>query len=155
MGMNRHFYGKPEIQVVFTGILIGLLCVVACPMLMKAATVGAAESLETPEEIDIENNVYEVDRKGSVWFPHLDHAEGYDIDCHACHHEYQGSKNIWQEGQPVKKCLSCHDPARNEGRLKKLRTAFHGNCKGCHKKLAKEGETTAPYKKCTDCHEKK
>lgn len=107
-----------------------------------------------PGEIVIDNKVYQTDRKGSVWFPHSEHAERYVEACDECHHEYVNGRNVWQEGQPVKKCRTCHDPSKSEGRIKKLSIAFHNSCKGCHKKHAADGGTNAPYKQCTDCHGK-
>lgn len=129
--------------------------VISILMLTTAALI-AAEEQEMPEEIYIENKVYTTDRKGPVRFSHSEHAEGYVESCDICHHEYKDGENVWEEGQPVKKCAACHDPSRSKGSIKKLNIAFHKNCKGCHRKLAQEGQgTDAPFKQCTDCHEKR
>ena len=132
------------------------LCIVISIILATSAALIAAEEQEMPGEIYIENKVYKTDRKGPVRFTHSDHAEGYVDACEGCHHEYRDGENIWQQGQPVKKCVACHDPSKSKGRVKKLNIAYHKNCKGCHKNLASEGEgTAAPYKQCTDCHGKR
>jgi hypothetical protein len=60
---------------------------------------------------------------------------------------------MWKEGSPVKKCVECHDPLKNEGKVKKLMLAFHKNCKDCHKKAADEEGKEAPHKKCEGCHQ--
>ena len=137
-------------------ILAVFSCIVSFVLIVTSGALIAAEEQEMPGEIYIENKVYKTDRKGPVRFPHSDHAEGYVESCDGCHHEYKDGENIWQEGQPVKKCVSCHDPSKSKGKVKKLNIAFHKNCKDCHKKLAsEEGGTAAPYKQCTDCHGKR
>ena len=139
----------------FAGVLAVFAGIVICVLLVTTAALIAAEEQEMPEGIYIENKVYKTDRKGPVRFSHSEHAEGYVEGCDGCHHEYRDGENVWQEGQPVKKCSACHDPSKSKGNAKKLNIAFHKNCKGCHRKLAKEGGTDAPYKQCTDCHEKR
>jgi hypothetical protein len=130
-------------------ILAGLLFVIV-------GTLTAAEKQSVPEEIVIENESYKSDKKGPVRFSHLDHSESYDVACTECHHDYQDGKNVWKEGAPIKKCFVCHNPLKSEEKVKKLKLAFHRNCKNCHKDLAKKGiSKDAPYKKCNDCHEKR
>lgn len=153
--MNRGFNGKQGKSDVLIGIFVAFLFIWLCLSFAPVASLKAASSQEVPDEILIENKVYKTDRKGSVRFSHLEHAEGYVEACEDCHHEYQDGRNVWQEGQPVKKCLSCHDPLKRQGNARKLNMAFHNNCKGCHKELAREGGTDAPYKQCTDCHAKR
>jgi len=153
--MDQGFRVGQEKKAVFAGVLAAFACIVICVFLVTTAALIAAEEQAMPEEIYIENKVYKTDRKGPVRFSHSEHAEGYVEACDGCHHEYRDGENVWQEGQPVKKCSACHDPSKNKGNVKKLNIAFHKNCKGCHRKLAKEGGTDAPYKQCTDCHEKR
>ena len=101
-------------------------------------------------------DVYKTNRRGPVAFTHLDHTENYEVGCEECHHEYKDGKNVWEEGDPVKKCAACHDPNRNQGNVKKLSIAYHKNCKTCHRNLVQRGDSEdAPYRKCTDCHDKK
>jgi len=153
--MDQGFRVGQEKKAVFAGVLAAFACIVICVFLVTTAALIAAEEQAMPEEIYIENKVYKTDRKGPVRFSHSEHAEGYVEACDGCHHEYRDGENVWQEGQPVKKCSACHDPSKNKGNVKKLNIAFHKNCKGCHRKLVKEGGTDAPYKQCTDCHEKR
>ena len=110
---------------------------------------------DVPTDIKIENKGYKKDKKKAVAFSHKKHSTELKVACNECHHDYQGGKNVWSEGMPVKKCKDCHDPNKKKGKTKKLQNAFHSNCKNCHKKLAKEGKSKdAPYKKCTACHQK-
>ena len=154
--MSQRYEAGQDKKYGLAGSMVVFLCAVMFVLLATTAALIAAEEQEMPEEILIENKVYKTDRKGPVQFSHLEHAEGYVESCDGCHHEYKDGENIWEEGQPVKKCYACHDPSKSVGRVKKLNIAFHNNCKGCHKKLAKEqGSTEAPYKQCTDCHEKR
>ena len=132
-----------------------LVAIHICLVVMLAVTETIAEE-DMPEEIVIDNPVYETDRKGSVYFSHLAHYDDYEVACEDCHHEYEGGENVWTEGDPVKKCGSCHDPSKSKGHVKKLSIAFHKNCKACHENLYKEDITKdAPFKNCYDCHEKK
>jgi len=151
--MSLHAKSKPVARALFVGVMIFLTSLGAVLLLTSATRAGTDEIQEPPEEIIIDNKVYETDRKGPVWFSHLDHAERYAASCGECHHDYQNGENIWEEGLPVAKCFECHDPDHNSGSLKKLRIAYHKSCKGCHKRLAADGGTSAPYKQCTDCHE--
>ena len=129
--------------------------VLVCLVVMLAWSVTIAEEESMPEDIVIDNSVYEPDRKGPVYFSHLAHYEDYDVACEDCHHEYKEAENVWTEGDPVKKCETCHDPLESRGDTKKLRIAFHNNCKSCHENLFKEDiSEDAPYRSCYDCHER-
>ena len=109
---------------------------------------------DQPDEIMIDNRGYKPERKGPVNFTHLNHAEDYEIACSDCHHVYEDGKNSWEDGDPVEKCIKCHDPVENRDEVKNLRLSFHKNCKNCHRKLAQEGiSEDAPYRKCAECHE--
>jgi predicted CXXCH cytochrome family protein len=151
--MDLHFFSKSMVRAVSIGVLILFTSMVAGFLSIPATGAAADEVQETPEEIVINNTVYKTDRKGSVWFSHIEHAEGYADDCAVCHHDYQDGENVWEEGLPVVKCSNCHNPEKTSGSPMRLRTAYHKSCKGCHKMLAAEGGTSAPYKQCTDCHE--
>jgi len=113
---------------------------------------GVLVAADIPEEITISNEGYKKDTKGPVIFDHKKHAEDYGIACSDCHHDYQNGQNVWKEGDPVKKCNTCHNPEKKQGNVDKLNTAYHNNCKNCHKEQAPD---TAPYKKCEGCHQKK
>lgn len=117
-------------------------------------TVGALTAADVPDDIMIQNEGYKRDKKGPVKLTHKKHSVDYKIACNECHHEYKDGKNVWKEGQPVKKCSACHDPKKKQGKTMKLQNAYHKNCKNCHKEASKQGKK-APYKKCNDCHSKK
>ncbi len=117
-------------------------------------TVAVLTATDAPDEAVIENEGYKNDKKGGVKLSHKKHNTDYGVACTECHHEYKDGKNIWQEGAPVKKCVGCHDPEKKQGNADKLQTAFHTNCKDCHKEKEKAGKKNAPYKKCSDCHAK-
>ncbi len=134
------------------------LFIVFCTGLMFI-TVGAltaAEKVEPPDEVTIENEGYKTDKKGPVKLDHKKHNKEYKVACADCHHEYKDEKNVWKEGMPVKKCAECHNPLKKEGKTLKLNVGYHKNCKTCHKKIVKEDPAKkAPFKKCTECHQKK
>jgi hypothetical protein len=115
-----------------------------------------ATVVDVPETEKIENEGYKRDKKGPVILHHKKHSAEYKVACTECHHDYEDGKNVWKEGDPVKKCAECHDPLAKKGNADKLQNAYHKNCKNCHKELAKtEPNKKLPYKKCTDCHQKK
>lgn len=115
-----------------------------------------ATATDVPDEIVIQNEGYKKDKKGPVHLHHKKHSADYKVACTECHHDYKDGKNVWQEGQPVKKCAECHDPNAKKGNIDKLQNAFHKNCKDCHKKVvAADPKIKAPYKKCNECHQKK
>ena len=113
--------------------------------------VGILTAADVPETVVIDSKGYKQDKKGPVTLNHKKHIEEYDVACDECHHVYSDGKNVWKEGDEVKKCDACHNPEKSEGNVKKLQTAFHTNCKNCHKEV----DENAPYKKCNDCHAKK
>ena len=122
----------------------------------KAA--GGTENAKTPEGLDvivISNDVYEKDRRGPVTFSHRKHAKEYKILCWECHHEYEDDVNTWSPWDGAEKCSECHDPDEKMDEVMRLQTAFHVNCKNCHKAMAEENKKTGPYRKCLTCHEKK
>ena len=116
-----------------------------------AKPVVEAEASGSGDEIIIENQGYENDKKKPVRLSHKKHAEEYGIACDSCHHVYQEGENVWKQGDPVAKCVACHDPVEDQDNVIRLQSAFHNNCRNCHKEISQEGKE-APYKKCTDCH---
>ena len=132
-----------------------VLVTLAAPVLLAVGSLTATEEQTMPEEIRINNEGYRHDKKGPVWFTHLVHAEDYGFDCRECHHDYQDGKNVWEDGDPVEGCVSCHDPRLSDGNMRRLQSAYHGNCRRCHREMAKRGESEdAPYGRCYLCHEK-
>ncbi len=141
--------------------ILNFLIVAGAICFTTAVLASAAEKVLPPDEVVIENQGYSDDKKGGVKLSHKKHsdptsAKGFGVGCAECHHEYKDGKNVWTEEQPVKKCAECHDPTKDQDTAKKLQTAYHNNCKNCHKDLIKEKKSKdAPYKKCNDCHAKK
>ena len=129
-----------------------LLFMFTCALLLIASDVIAATDI--PDQIVINSKGYKKDIKGPVIFKHAKHARDLKIACTTCHHEYKDGKNVWVEGQKVKKCEECHNPLKSEGNVKKLMIAFHNECQNCHKKERAEGKK-APDKKCENCHQAK
>ena len=135
MGMNKKVF--TILGVIFAGIIF--------------LTVGVLTAADVPDVVSIENKGYKRDKKSAVELHHKKHSEDYKAACTDCHHEYKDGKNVWKEGDPVKKCSACHDP-EEKGEATKLQNAFHRNCKDCHKEL--NDDAKAPYRKCTGCHKK-
>jgi len=127
--------------VVFSGLII--------------LTFGTLIAADDPDEVTIQNQGYKKDQKGAVHLSHKKHNTEYQVVCTECHHDYKDGKNIWKEGDPVKKCIECHDPNKSEGKKKRLQLAFHTDCKDCHTAEKKAGKKNAPTTKCTDCHANK
>jgi hypothetical protein len=87
--------------------------------------------------------------KPPVQFSHRVH-EARGVACTQCHHDYQGRRNLWQQGQPVKKCQACHG-LRPEARRLDVKNAYHRQCKGCHLRLGQQGRQAGPIT-CRGCH---
>ncbi|MFO7461944.1 MAG: cytochrome c3 family protein [Desulfatiglandales bacterium] len=130
-------------------LVAGFILIVSALVFLTA---GMPTAADVAEIIVINNQGYDQDRRGPVNFSHKKHAEDYKVACDECHHEFENGKNVWKEGDPVKQCIECHDPIEKKGNAEKLQTAFHDNCHGCHRELK---DKEAPFKKCTDCHERK
>lgn len=140
-----------KIKIIFLFILI-----MPCSIFFSTnALIADIDSEELPDEILIDNDEYKQNRKGPVLFSHLSHAEDYDVSCEECHHDYYDGENAWKEGDPVIKCIECHDPTDSDDEVKKLKIAYHRNCIGCHKNVVEEEiSEDAPRTRCYDCHEK-
>ena len=87
--------------------------------------------------------------KPPVKFSHRGH-EARRVACTQCHHDYQGRRNVWREGQPVAKCQACHG-LRPEARRLDAKNAYHRRCKGCHLRLRQQGRQAGPIE-CQGCH---
>ncbi len=120
----------------------GLIASVFTAMVVSLCLAGA------PEVMKIENK-YTKKKKGAVVFSHKKHAEAYKIACTECHHKWKK-----EEAKEPEKCASCHKE-KKQGKVLSLMRAFHKNCMGCHKGLAKQGKPTGPTTKCSGCHQKK
>ena len=135
---------------------LNLLIAIFVGLLFLAVGALTAADVPEPDVVSIENEGYKRDIKGPVELHHKKHAEDYQVACAQCHHDYQDGKNVWKEGDPVKKCIECHDPENKQGDVDKLQNAYHNNCKDCHKEVVTSGKSEdAPFRKCNDCHQKK
>jgi hypothetical protein len=88
-------------------------------------------------------------QKLPVKFSHRVH-EARGVACTKCHHDFQGRRNVWHEGQPVPKCQSCHG-LRPEARRLDVKNGYHRQCKGCHLRLRQQGRPAGPVE-CQGCH---
>ena len=135
---------------------LGVACVCA----------GVYATQQLPDNITMHSPVFEKHEKALVAFTHKKHNVDYKIPCADCHHVYKECKNVWKEGDQVKKCMACHSEAKapkaTEGgpklsKQEKIRqyyySAIHENCVGCHKALHKEAKPTGPTA-CKGCHPK-
>lgn len=119
---------------------------------------STASDVEPPDEIVIHSKLWPKKKYMDTKFSHAKHVTEYKIECNECHHVYEGGKNVWKRGDKVQSCETCHNVAKTGKELREasadekkrsLYTAFHDNCKECHKK-----EKKGPVK-CLECHAKK
>jgi hypothetical protein len=153
----------------FWSVLFLLLWITLVFMGWQTATVDAetekVEGVSSGDEakadptnlnlILLNNQGYKKKRKGPVEFTHKKHVYQYKAVCWNCHHEYKDGQNVWVPWGETKRCNQCHDPKSKEHNKIMLQKAFHYQCKGCHKDLAKKMLKTGPYRKCGGCHLKK
>ncbi len=110
-------------------LLVGVFTLVVSLALIAA---------EAPEKVTIKEFAK---KKAPVTFSHKVHADKFG--CKECHHKWDG------KGTPHK-CSECHK-AKKEGKKPSAKKAYHKKCKGCHKKMKKEGKKTGPTS-CKKCH---
>ena len=108
----------------------------------KIAEVSSGEEAKAdPGNLDLillNNQGYKKKRKGPVEFTHKKHVYQYKLFCWDCHHDYKDGQNVWVPWGETKRCNQCHDPKSKEHNKIMLQKAFHYQCKGCHKDLAKK-----------------
>ena len=97
----------------------------------------------------IKNAALQPHRQPPVSFRHAKH-EAAKVACAACHHDYQDGRNRWRQGQPVRPCGACHKPVAEAGKPD-LKTAYHRQCKDCHRRRQQEQRSAGPVK-CRECH---
>jgi hypothetical protein len=123
--------------------------------------VSGVMASDVPDTLTMESKCYKTRKKLHQPFTHKKHAADYKIACTDCHHEFKDGKNVWKEGQAVKKCDACHtDPEKPKGKevtreqqIASHYWAIHENCVGCHKELKTAQKPTGPTS-CTQCHPK-
>jgi len=144
-----------------------LLTVLAVVVLMGSFVLlgfsGAAEQ-KAAQVMTTQDSLWKDHTKVPVTFTHKKHATEYGGKCTDCHHVFKDGKNVFKEGDEVKKCHDCHNEPTIKGEKKlppdkqklNLKLAFHNNCQGCHKELKKKDK--AKYGKipttCIQCHPK-
>jgi len=124
------------------GLLVGMLGVLGAK--------AGVPLTEPPAESFLRIPLRKPAEKPPVWFSHRLH-EKRQVACRQCHHDYdEGRRNLWQQGQPVKKCNACHG-LFPQARRPDLKNAFHRQCKGCHLKWRQQGRRAGPIE-CRECH---
>jgi hypothetical protein len=121
---------------------------------------------QAPDTLTMESKLFPKHKKSLVTFHHKKHNVDHKIACADCHHKYTDGKNVWKEGDEVKKCDACHTEAKapkgaDAPKLSKAEeiqkyyySAIHQNCVGCHKDLKKADPAKVIPTKCTECHPK-
>jgi hypothetical protein len=128
--------------------------------LVFAAAFVVIAAQEVADVITIKAALWPTPTKAPVELTHKKHAEDYKIACADCHHEYKDGKNVWKEGDHVKKCMECHNEPTITGEKKlppeqqtlNLKLAYHNNCQGCHQKHKKENPASTAPVTCAGCH---
>ncbi len=128
--------------------LLTLLTVVFTGLMFLGVGTLTAEEDEAPDEVMIDNEGYKRKVHGPVKLTHLVHVEDFGLECDQCHHDFKEGENVWEEGDPVKKCVVCHNPKKKQGNVHRLVFAYHFNCKNCHK------ENDSGPIECKECHTK-
>jgi hypothetical protein len=158
MGINkpRGIFIKVLFIVTFS-VSIGIIFAGPLHNIITDALAGESEGSEDEADFDniiINNDDYEKDRKGPVPFAHKKHAKEYGLLCWDCHHQYDDEgKNEYSPWGVTEKCSDCHDASVKEGNIVKLQTAYHLTCKTCHEEMKIFGDEPFVYRKCTKCHE--
>ena len=151
---------KRSWKVLFPLVLVALILMGWQVRIVEAAaqTAGIASDVKAKADpgnlnlILLDNPGYKKKRKGPVEFTHKKHAYQYRLFCWDCHHDYKDGQNVWVPWGETKRCNQCHDPKSKEHNKIMLQKAFHYQCKGCHKDLAKKKMKTGAYRKCGGCH---
>jgi hypothetical protein len=128
---------------------------------------GVYATQQAPDSMTMESKVFKKHKKALVTLSHKKHNVDYKIGCADCHHVYKDGKNVWKEGDEVKKCDACHTEAKapkakeGEPKLSKAEkikkyyySAIHENCAGCHKANKKAGKEKPGPTACKECHPK-
>ena len=149
-------------KVLFLSVLIALVftgwqmaTVEADPTQASGILSGDSGPKADPRNLNLillNNQGYKKKRKGPVEFTHKKHVYQYRLFCWDCHHDYKDGQNVWVPWGETKRCNQCHDPKSKEHNKIMLQKAFHYQCKGCHKDLAKKKMKTGAYRKCGGCH---
>lgn len=103
------------------------------------------------EELVLDNpDAYREKHRTAVTFPHELHVG--DLECLACHHDYEDGENILDEDKLEEEiadllCSACHDTDADIN----LKKAYHRQCMGCHRHSRLAGLAMGP-ELCGECH---
>ncbi len=157
--MDRKMFWKGLLLLGLMGLVFaGIQVTVAAADAAKGEAVAAPSNDEGGNKLNVillNNKGYKKKRKGPVRFTHKKHVYDYNCRCWNCHHDYVNERDVWVPWGETKRCDQCHDPQKKEPNEIMLQKAYHYQCKGCHKDLAKKVMPTGAYKKCAGCHLKK
>jgi predicted CXXCH cytochrome family protein len=153
---RKAFWSVLFLSLWITLVFMGWQTATVDAEMAKAAGVSSGdEAKANSNKLDLillNNQGYKKKRKGPVEFTHKKHVYQYKAVCWNCHHEYKDGQNVWVPWGETKRCNQCHDPKSKEHNKIMLQKAYHYQCKGCHKDLAKKMMKTGPYRKCGGCH---
>ncbi len=135
-------------------------CLAITALFMFSAVFLGLAAQQAPEKITLKPSIWPTETKTPVEFSHKKHSAEYKVACDQCHHVMKDGKNVWKEGDEVKKCETCHTEATTQGEMKlppdqkklNLKIAFHTKCQTCHKKAKAEKPDSKAPTTCTGCH---
>lgn len=110
---------------------IRLLAVLVLLLILFGSSLACAQE----EVLVIDNpDAYHEKHRAAVTFPHDLHVR--DLDCLACHHDYEDGKNVLdekkiEEENPDLLCAACHDKDADIN----LKQAYHRQCMSCHRQF--------------------
>jgi len=136
--------------LIFAGLLFAACFLLA---MFNFCLVGDSHLYAQDAEINIENTEsYRNKSRPAVFFSHETHMESYE--CLDCHHDYKDGKNILNEDDLDEDgsvgCAQCH---AKDAPIK-LKTAYHRQCMGCHRRINKQEAAILPIT-CEDCHNRR
>lgn len=141
---------SPYKILIFAGLLFAiiLLSTIFSPYPLNCFFLYAQDA-----EIHIENTgSYRGNSRPAVYFSHENHMGLHE--CLDCHHDYKDGKNILNEDDLDEdgsaECARCH----SEGTAIELKTAYHRQCMGCHRRINKQEAAALPIT-CEDCHKRR
>ena len=124
------------------------LLILSCMFGLIAAVYLGSGALRAGEQtVEAPASVSFLAKNGDVTFDHKLHSEK-EKDCTACHH-------MMKEGETPKECGACHLKDEEKDGASVRKTAFHDQCKGCHKKQFEEKKIEKKIHLCKSCHIKK
>lgn len=135
---------------IYAGLVFSAYFLVAMLILYVS---GNSRLYAQDTDIYIENTAfYDSKSRPAVYFSHENHMDSYD--CLDCHHDYENGENVLDEDDldddGSASCAACH----SKGATIELKTAYHRQCMGCHRRVNKQEADTLPIT-CQDCHSRR